>query len=376
MLKQFFTNIIMLMKYQLWAVIAALFFLTRAAVPAQNKIPSDFSVIAYYMGDTHTIDAYDVNKLTHIIFSFCHLKDGKLSVDSKRDSLTIQHLVSLKKKNPRLKIMLSLGGWGGCAPCSEAFSTLEGRKVFAESVRKANLYFGTDGIDLDWEYPTIEGHPGHLYQPADYDNFTSLAEELRKSLGKKNELSFAAGGFQKFLDHSVDWKKVMPLVDRVNIMSYDLVNGYSTVTGHHTPLFGTKPDEESTERAVNYLLKLGIPAKKLVIGAAFYTRVWKDVPAENNGLYQAGEHTRGYNFRKYETDLTKENGWEYHWDDKAKAPYWYNAKEKEFATGDDPASVKEKTRYARKKKLGGIMFWELTLDKPEGGLLQAISDGL
>jgi len=364
------------MKHKWWAGIVILLFFAGRAVSAQKKIPGDFSVIAYYMGDTHTIDAYDVKKLTHVIFSFCHLKDGKLSVDSSKDSLTIRHLVSLKKKNPRLKIMLSLGGWGGCAPCSEVFSTAEGRKVFAESVRKTNLYFGTDGIDLDWEYPTIEGHPGHLYQPADYDNFTALVVELRKSLGRKNQLSFAAGGFQKFLDHSVDWNKVMPLVDRVNIMSYDLVNGYATVTGHHTPLFGTKPGEESTDRAVSYLLDHGIPAEKLVIGAAFYTRVWKDVGAENNGLYQEGEHTRGYNFRKYDTELTTENGWEHHWDDKAKAPYWYNAKEKKFATGDDPASVREKTRYAREKKLGGIMFWELTLDKPEGGLLQAISDAL
>lgn len=343
---------------------------------SQKRSSDTFSVIAYYTGDAHVIDTYDTGKLTHIIFSFCHLKDGKLSVDSKRDSLTIQHLVSLKKKNPRLKIMLSLGGWGGCAPCSEAFSTLEGRKLFANSVKQLNSYFGTDGIDLDWEYPTIEGHPGHLFQPADYDNFTSLVEELRKSLGKKHELSFAAGGFQKFLDESVDWKKVMPLVDRVNIMSYDLVNGYATVTGHHTPLYSTKPDEESTDKAVRYLLDLGIPARKLVIGAAFYTRVWKDVAAQNNGLYQKGVHTSGYDFKRLDTTFTEQKGWKYYWDDRAKAPYWYHSQAQKFATGDDKESVKYKTRYAREKKLGGIMFWELTLDQKKDGLLQAISDAL
>lgn len=347
-----------------------LLFLIPLLTSAQNK--KDISVIAYYMGDDKQIEDYDVSKLTHIIFSFCHLKEGKLNVDSAKDSLTIKKLVSLKSKNPKLKIMLSLGGWGGCEPCSEVFSTADGRNIFAKSVKDINTYFNSDGIDLDWEYPTIEGLPGHLYQPADKTNFTELVIALRKELGTKNELSFAAGGFQKYLDESVEWKKIMPVVDRVNIMSYDLVNGYSKVTGHHTPIFSTNATEESTDKAVEYLLKLGIPANKLVIGAAFYTRVWKEVSNVNNGLYQSGVATDGINFKNYETTFTKENGWEYFWDTKAKAPYWYNEKEKLFATGDDITSVKEKTNYVIKNRLGGIMFWELTLDKSQNGMVDAI----
>src|SRR5690606_21876668 len=112
----------------------------------------------------------------------------------------------------------------------------------------------------------------------------------------------------------IEWEKVMPLVDRVNIMSYDLVNGYSTVTGHHTPIYGVHADEESTDRAVSYLLGKGVPAEKLVIGAAFYTRVWQNVAAADNGRYQTGEHTKGYNFKQYETELTPEKGWAYFYD--------------------------------------------------------------
>ncbi|REG99573.1 glycoside hydrolase family 18 protein [Flavobacterium aquicola] len=332
------------------------------------------AVIAYYMGDDKQINEFDSSKLTHIIFSFCHLKEGKLSVDSAKDSLTIKKLVSLKGKNPDLKIMLSLGGWGGCEPCSAVFASAEKRAIFAKSVKDINTYFKTDGLDLDWEYPAIEGYPGHLYQKADRENFTALVVLLRKELGTKNELSFAAGGFQKYLDEAIEWKKVMPLVDRVNIMSYDLVNGFSKVTGHHTPLFSANAADESTNRAVEYLLKLGIPSSKLVIGAAFYTRVWKEVANVNNGLYQSGEAENGIDFKDFETAFTKEKGWNYYWDDKAKAPYWYNEKEKLFATGDDIASVKEKTNYVIQKKLGGIMFWELTLDKKQNGLVDVINE--
>ena len=348
------------------------FFLCFISFWASAQKQDDLSVIAYYTGDSKQINEYEIPKLTHIIYSFCHLKDGKLSVDTAKDSLTIKYLVSLKSKNPKLKIMLSLGGWGGCSTCSAVFSTAESSTIFAKSVKEVNAYFNCDGLDLDWEYPTIEGYPTHLYQVADKKNFTELIIVLRQVLGTKNELSFAAGGFQKYLDESVYWEKIMSLVDRVNLMSYDLVNGYSKVTGHHTPLFSTNKNEESTDRAVKYLLNLGISSRKIVIGAAFYTRVWKDVANINNGLYQSGVASDGVDFKKYSAIFTKENGWNYFWDKKAKAPYWYNEKEKLFASGDDITSVKAKTEYAIKKNLGGIMFWELILDSPRNGMVDAI----
>ncbi|PAM94869.1 glycoside hydrolase [Flavobacterium sp. IR1] len=331
-------------------------------------------IIAYYTGDSKLIDEYEVNKLNQIIFSFSHLKDGKLSIDSPKDSLTIKHLVSLKAKNPELKIILSLGGWGGCEPCSAAFSTADGRLTFAKSVKELSDYFKVDGLDLDWEYPAIEGLPGHLFQPADKSNFTELVKILRSTLGKKYELSFAAGGFQKYLDESIDWKTVAPLVNRINIMSYDLVNGYSTVTGHHTPLYSTNDKEESTDKAVTFLLKQGVPAHKLIIGGAFYSRTWKNVANVNNGLYQSGEHIEGVNFKNFATTYTEANGWKYFYDKKAQAPYWYNEKTKTFATSDDLTSIKAKAEYVKAKKLGGIMFWELTLDKPTDGMVKAIYD--
>ena len=155
-------------------------------------------------------------------------------------------------------------------------------------------------------------------------------------------------------------------------MSYDLVNGYSKVTGHHTPLYSTNPKEESTDRAVEFLLKAGVPAEKLVIGGAFYTRQWKNVENINNGLYQAGEHFQGVDFKNYATTYTEANGWKYFYDEKAQAPYWYNASTKTFATSDDLKSIKAKAEYAKAKKLGGIMFWELTLDSFRDGMVNEI----
>ena len=207
---------------------------------AQSK-GEEMAVIAYYSGNSKAIDNYQVKKLTHIIYSFCHLRGNRLNVDNANDTATIKKLVSLKSIHPKLKVLLSLGGWGGCEFCSPVFSTEAGREEFAKSVKEVNDYFQTDGIDLDWEYPAIEGYPGHKYQSSDKNNFTALVKSLRVVLGEQHEISFAAGGFNDFLRKSIDWKEVMSVVNYVNLMSYDLVNGFSTSTGHHTPLYFYSP---------------------------------------------------------------------------------------------------------------------------------------
>ncbi len=351
-------------------ILLAIFSFSVAA--QQNNPRTPLNVIAYYSGNAESIDAYKVEQLTHIIYSFCHLKGNRLNVDNTKDSLTIKKLVSLKKRNNKLKVLLSLGGWGGCKSCSDVFSTAKGRKEFAVSVKELNNYFGTDGIDLDWEYPAIEGVPGHPYKPEDKPNFTELVKALRKELGKKNEISFAAGGFTKFLEESIQWDKIAPLIDRVNLMSYDLVSGYSTTTGHHTPLYSNKQQKESADNAINYLVKIGFPANKIVIGAAFYARTWEGVDNTKYGLYQSGKFQKFLPYKQFAKELSLDSGFVFFRDEAASAPWAYHRKSKIFATFDDENSIQHKTEYAFQKGLNGIMFWELTLDKPEEGLLSVI----
>lgn len=330
------------------------------------------NVIAYYAGPAAQVDSFAAEKLTHIIFSFCHLKGNKLTVDNARDTTTIQQLVGLKKRNPKLKVLLSLGGWGGCETCSDVFSTEAGREEFALSVKHLLDYFHTDGIDLDWEYPAISGYPGHKFTPEDKPNFTKLVMQLRKAIGKKNEISFAAGGFAGFLEKSIEWNKVMPLLDRVNLMTYDLVHGFSSVTGHHTPLYSTPQQKESANNAVRFLDSIGIHRNKLVIGAAFYARIFENVENVNDGLYQPGKFKRGIPFKAYPGYLTKDSGFIYHWDPVAQAPWLYNPQQKLFVTYDDATSMRLKTAYAKDQKLNGIMFWQLADDTYANGLLDAI----
>jgi len=326
-------------------------------------------VIAYYPGGKDLINQYDLNGVTQLIYSFLHLKGNKLAVDNKEDSLTVVHLSNLKSKYPKLKVLVALGGWGGCKTCSDVFSSDEGREEFAISTARILKDYNLDGIDLDWEYPVIPGVPGHKYQDEDKDNFTDLIVRLDNHLDSKHIISFAAGGFDLFLEKSIDWNKVMPLVDHVNIMSYDLYS--QTTTGHHTPLYSINKDSYSADSAVRYLTQIGVPRNKIVIGAAFYGRIWENVIDTNNGLSQDAKFRSAISFDNLNS---LDKGFEFYWDENAMAPYGFNKTKNEFLSFDNTRSVSLKTKYAIDQDLKGIMFWQLGHDLPKDGLLDAIKN--
>ncbi len=333
-------------------------------------------IIAYTTGKGSTIQAYPIQKLTHIIYSFLKLQNDTLTFHDTAQENSLKQLVALKQKHPQLKIMVSIGGWGGCAPCSDYVASAQWRQNFAHSTVALFKKYGIDGLDLDWEYPAIEGYPGHKYTIEDKNNFTELVKTLRNAMGKQYILSFAAGGFEQYLKNSIDWQAVTPLVDFVNLMTYDLVGGYSTVTGHHTPLNHYRPGQQSTSKCVDWLLKNKVPSQKLIIGAAFYARVWENVADSNHGLYNSGKFKEGISYKNFVSYFSKSKGFIYFWDIKSQAPYYYNPSQQLFATFDDESSIKAKTKYLQTKNLGGIMFWELIDDKPNGGLVDEIYKNL
>lgn len=344
------------------------------SLSAQQKQP--YKIIAYYTGNGEAIKQWPVDKLTHIIFSFLKIQNDTLTFHNQNQEKSLKQLVALKKEYPQLKIMVSIGGWGGCSFCSGLFAGDMHRQHFAKTTVALFKKYDIDGLDLDWEYPAIEGYPGHAYAAIDKNNFTELVKALRQEMGNDYLLTFAAGGFVKYLEQSIDWDAVMPMVDFVNLMTYDLVGGYATVTGHHTPLYDYRPGQESTAKCVNWLLDKKVAANKLIIGAAMYARVWEQVPANGNGLYQAGIFKRGVAYADFSNYFSDTSGFTYYWDKKAMAPYRYNASQQLFATFDDKRSIRVKTKFIRSKKLGGIMFWELGQDLKRDGLVDEMERAL
>ena len=329
-------------------------------------------VIAYYAGDEKSIDEFELEGVDQLIYSFLHLKGNQLAIDNEADSLTLLNVVNQKKKYPKLKVLVSLGGWGGCKTCSDVFSTEEDRIAFAISTAQIIASYQADGIDLDWEYPGISGFPGHKYQPEDRENFTDLVVQLRKYMKEGDILSFAAGANSDgYFEQSIEWDKVMPLVDNVNLMTYDFYGSGSSKTGHHTPLGSDEFKEGSAVSSIQALMNLGVKPEKIIIGAAFYIKTFKEVENINNGLDQNAISSGSYNQINFEEVRSDFN---FHWDSLANAPYAYDSINKIFATFDDHKSIQLKSQYALEQNLGGIMFWQLMNDKKQNGLLKTMVD--
>jgi chitinase len=336
--------------------------------PSNRKL----GITAYCSGGAGHISAERARNLDWVIYSFLHIAaDGNALVGT-ADSMAIKELVTLKTINPKLKILLSMGGWGGCTKCSPVFAKADKRQVFAASIVQILKYFGADGLDLDWEYPSIESDGATAYNKADRHNFTLLLQALRKAFGKRYLLSFAAGGFDEYLSESVEWREVMPLVDRVQLMTYDLVNGDSRRTGHGSPLFSTPMQQASAAHAVAFLDSIGVPLAKVDIGMAFYARVFAKVDSMGHGLYQKAVFKDYVTYSDFAHALDGHTGYSIYWDDVAKANYAYDAGQRLFATFDSPQSVAAKVQWAKQRGLGGLMFWEMNDDKDEDGLLESL----
>ncbi|MGD1046266.1 MAG: glycosyl hydrolase family 18 protein [Bacteroidota bacterium] len=356
-------------------VVTVLFFIGGFSVLRALEIvqtDSSFHVFAFYKGSEKDIDKYDIEKLTHIVFCFTHLKDNKIAIDNDEDKEILKRLVSLKKEHPNLIVLISFGGWGGCETCSDIFSTQSNRKEFAESVRAMILQYGADGLDVDWESPVIGGYKNHKAAKSDKENFTLLIKELRETLPASNELCFDANSFAEYLELSVDWKEIVPMVDFVNLMTYDVPSNLPNYAGHQASLYSSPYQTESVDKALHYLDSIRVPLNKIVIGAAFFAIAYDNVDSTNNGLCMPGKIVSYISYNKLEEKYLHNNDYTYCWDSTAQAPYLYSNKLRTFITFDDYESVRLKTKYAIRNHLGGIMFWRLNGDKPKNGLLESI----
>lgn len=238
-------------------------------------------------------DEIDAAKLTHINYAFVNVKDSMAFLTNlKTDSTNFRKLNELKKINPDLKIIPSIGGWSWSENFSDAVLTPSSRKKFAKNSVDIVREYKLDGVDIDWEYPGMRGEEGNVYRPEDKQNFTMMFEEIRAELdklsaetGKKYLLTAAVGGSKSFVNNT-EMDKVGKILDYILIMTYDY--GGRNVS-HHTNLYPSKGQEggSSAHQSVVDFMAAGVPSNKIGLGAAFYSRSREATTTDQNGLLQA-----------------------------------------------------------------------------------------
>lgn len=345
--------------------------------PAPEADPAaPYRLVAYvYGGSPEAIARISAERLTHVNYAFANLTpEGEVVLEEDRDAANLAALVALRDRNPGLKVLLAVGGWGWSDHFSDVAFTEAGRARFAETALALVRTHRLDGVDVDWEYPGQPG-AGNPHRPEDRETFTLLLAETRAALDAASEadgrlddpyqLTIAAAAGQRFLDHT-DMAAVQRSLDFVNLMTYDFYGSWSERTGHHAALHASAPGEPSASGAVELILAAGVPAEKVVLGAAFYGYRWEGVTPEAGGLGQT--FTGDADALGHGELVALDDAFERRWDPEAGASWLWNADTRTFISYEDTASVRRKAEYVAARGLGGLMWWQ-HLHDPDEALL-------
>ncbi|SHK46601.1 glycoside hydrolase family 18 protein [Rhodothermus profundi] len=339
---------------------------------ALEQAAPGYRVVGYLYGPRmDSLAVLDLSGLTHVNYAFANVRpDGRVVLETAADSVRLRRLTELRGSDGP-QILLSIGGWAWSDYFSDAALTPASRRRFAASAGSLLVGFGLDGLDIDWEYPGQPGE-GNVYRAADRENFTRLLATVRTLLdsltqvqGRPYLLTIAAAAGPAYLAH-VEIERVYPLVDFINLMTYDFHGSWTDHTGHHANLYPSSldPEKMSVDGAVRRYLAAGVPGAKLVIGVPFYGRGWQEVRPEHQGRYQpyGMPVEKELSFAVLQRYYVGREGVTRYWDAEAQAPYLWHPEQRIFISYEDEQSLEAKIAYVRMQQLGGIMFWEYSGD--------------
>jgi chitinase len=332
----------------------------------------------------YTVEDIDPTLFTHLNFAFARVDGGdrsapsfKLAPFDKTDlgpNGQYARFVGLKKKNPKLKLLLSVGGWTHSDPpydwiFSAMAETPAGRKQFVDSAIKYLRDNGFDGLDLDWEYPSEPTRGGRAMDTA---NYVKLLRDVRagfdaeKLAAGKEKLLFTTASPAGVYIKWYDLPKIHPSLDWINLMSYDYSGNWDHRTGHNAP----NPDYgPGVAASVSIYEGFGVPPSKIVVGLAAYGYTFGGVeeakvgtPSTTAGPKQHCTETPGLIAYSEMMEILNSGRAKSEWDDNAHVPFAYDEKAKIFFSYDDPRSWNQKLDFIESKGLGGAMIWEIDQD--------------
>jgi len=408
-----------MMKLVLLAALIGLSLAAPGAAPAKN-VPAKKAgsrVFVCYYGSwavyrpgagKYDVEQIDPNLCTHIVFGFAGLHKSEYTIysldpwnelDDNWGKGAFKRFCKLKEQNPELKAILAIGGWNEKSKqYSEMAESAAHRKTFIDSVIAFLPKFGFDGLDLDWEYPTLRGGG-----PNDKENFATLIKEMVPAMKAAGLIVTAAvgAGFDK-IDVAYDVPVMSEHLEYISVMTYDFFGCWDKWTHHNAPLYAHPQTQENvtnynTDYGIAYWIEKGADPQKLTLGLPLYGRGFQLLHPDNDtGVHAAakdcgiaGPYTRQKGILGWNEicDLQKTKEWDIVFDEYLQAPYGmfknYGEKKDQWYSYDDTASLRYKVQLANKYNLLGGMVWSVETDDFHGScgdgvnaLMVAIKDEL
>ena len=326
---------------------------------------------------------------------FAALQKGQKGVEAYSEPYkgNFGQLMAVKRANPDIKIVPSIGGWTLTDPFY-FMHDVQKRTTFVNSVREfLETWKFFDGVDIDYEFPGGQGANPNLGNPEiDGTTYVTLMRELREMLddlgaqnGRTYELTSAVNAGEDKIE-LVDYNQAQQYMDYIFLMTYDFTGAWlSTDLNHQTALHesGVNPGNRYfASRGVDLMLAQGVEPAKIVMGVAMYGRGWTGVTNVQNdnpftgdaaGPVQGTWEDGVVDYRDIVQNRTG-GTWDYRYDAAAEGPYLWNSATGDLITFDDPRSVNAKGQYVLANNLGGLFSWEIDADN--GDILNAMHQGL
>jgi chitinase len=273
-----------------------------------------------------------------------------------------------------VEVMVSVGGWTLSNDFPAIAASPTKRTNFAHYCNKVIRLYDLDGIDIDWEYPGYTPHGGTTN---DKTNYTLLMKELRDSLDAleieltTNLKLTAAFGAAPARMADVEWDSIVPLMDYINLMSYDFFGSFSPKTNHNSPLYAPLQGDSTfnLHSAVHRLINTyNVPSNKITLGVAFYGRSAKTsstpgIHVNTTGSADAVTFSMDGGTPQYYNILKKKNLFNDNWDNTAAVPYLTGKGAlNTFVSYDNEKSIGLKAKYVIDNNLAGVIIWEITGD--------------
>ncbi|KAL5361410.1 endochitinase B1 [Aspergillus floccosus] len=394
------------MRIVLRTVLNPVFFLISLyhglAIATNTNAAAEYRSVVYFVNwaasRNHQPHDLPFDRLTHVLYAFANIspESGRVYLsdpyaDIQRRYATdlgaesgnnaygnIKQLLQLKNKNRRLKVLLSIGGWGAALNFTGAASTEINRQNFAYTSVQLVQDLGLDGLDIDWEYPE---------SPTEAQNFVSLLAEVRNLLdgyskmhasGKRFLLTVASSAAPSNYE-KLDMTAMDQYIDFWNLMAYDYSGSWDSTSGHaanvHMAPASATSTKCSTDQAVQYYIDQGISSDKIVLGMPLYGRSFMNTDGPGSTFDGVGKGTWEEGVWDYK-DLPPDGSTQYNLEDLV-ASYSYDEATRMMVSYDTPVVGSWKAKYISTNRLGGAMWWESSGDKDNSeSLITTVVNGL
>ncbi|XP_064601993.1 probable chitinase 10 [Liolophura sinensis] len=327
-----------------------------------------------------TLSDVNPDTCTHLVYAFAFIDEVSYSVlplypneesksDAPADAGLMEKFNSIKRYNPSLRTLLSVGGSTAGTKAFQIVSKDDtSRRRFARNIIEYLDTWGFDGVDIVWIYPGNFRNQFTLLLQAMREEFDKYGAENN---GVKTTLTASVSAENPQINDSYEIREISKHVDFLNVLAYTYQRKDNR-TYFVSPLRNSRNDAATSqlnqEWSVEQWINGGAPPEKLLLGL---TGMGRSFRLESNQQTAPGSAFIDQNVTstilgekgimvQYEICDFINRGAEESFSSEQVAAYAHF--NDIWVSYENGKSIIEKVKWLKSKGLAGFSFWSLDYD--------------